>query len=355
MTGAHRESVQDRVAQARLYKFWNVPGWGTECADKLDLASSILADGKTSRLYKRLIYDDQIASSVSCYINTREIGGQFASQADAKPGVDQGREGHDEELVDSWTARPRPSSSRSDQRARLSRDRRIGGGGKSDLRPRAGLRRSPDSYKKTLAHEEAGGPVRHSTLSDGLILGPPLPALKPTARRQPKTSPGPRPSHLPALQQARGRQIMRGLRHASRAHFSCCSTRICSDQDGLDTLLAMNARRGHGSTAPDRDELAMPAPSTASILDTRRSPDSARDKLDQPRDLRDVILPAFPGDQRLQKLQIARITGRRPRPRVALQVFETRLQHRPSLRHPYRARLPTPWPITRQTEFHGPG
>lgn len=58
MTGSKREAVQDRVAQARIYKVWNVPGWGTACADKLDLVSSILADGKTSRLYKRLIYDD---------------------------------------------------------------------------------------------------------------------------------------------------------------------------------------------------------------------------------------------------------------------------------------------------------
>ncbi|MBP1660202.1 MAG: peptidase domain protein, partial [Candidatus Aminicenantes bacterium] len=68
-TGAHRESVQDRVSQARLYKVWNVPGWGTVCADNLDLASSVLSEGKTSRLYKRLVYDDQIATSVSAYVN----------------------------------------------------------------------------------------------------------------------------------------------------------------------------------------------------------------------------------------------------------------------------------------------
>ena len=37
MTGEHREAVQDRVPQARLYKMWNVPGYGTPAADYLRL------------------------------------------------------------------------------------------------------------------------------------------------------------------------------------------------------------------------------------------------------------------------------------------------------------------------------
>jgi zinc protease len=44
---------------------WNVPPFGIADADYLDLVSSCLGQGKTSRLYKRLIYDDQIASDVS--------------------------------------------------------------------------------------------------------------------------------------------------------------------------------------------------------------------------------------------------------------------------------------------------
>ena len=95
-TGSHRQSVQDRVSQARIYKIWNVPGWGTACADKLDLVSSILADGKTSRLYKRLVYDDQLATSVSAYINTREIAGDLPDpgRRPARRRARPGREGH---------------------------------------------------------------------------------------------------------------------------------------------------------------------------------------------------------------------------------------------------------------------
>ncbi len=42
----------------------------------------------TSRLYKRLVYDDQIATTVSAYLDGREISGQFYIIARAKPGGD---------------------------------------------------------------------------------------------------------------------------------------------------------------------------------------------------------------------------------------------------------------------------
>ena len=70
-SGTHRQEVQDRVPQARLYRVWNVPAWGSEDGDLLDLVSDILASGKTSRLYKRLVYDDQIATDVSAYVDLR--------------------------------------------------------------------------------------------------------------------------------------------------------------------------------------------------------------------------------------------------------------------------------------------
>jgi zinc protease len=88
MTGEHREQVQDRVPQARIYKTWNVPGYGTAEADYFRLASALLSSGKNSRLYKRLVYDDQIATQVGAYLDEREIGSQFVIVATAKPGGD---------------------------------------------------------------------------------------------------------------------------------------------------------------------------------------------------------------------------------------------------------------------------
>jgi zinc protease len=87
-TGTHRMVMQDRVPQARIYKVWNVPEWGSAEAIELNLVSDVLASGKTSRLYKRLVYDDQIATAASAFIFEREIGSLFIVQASVQPGGD---------------------------------------------------------------------------------------------------------------------------------------------------------------------------------------------------------------------------------------------------------------------------
>src|SRR5947209_14313590 len=71
MTGEHREAAQDRVPQARIYKVWNMPGYGAAEADRMRLVAGVLSSGKTSRLYKRLVYDDQIATQVAAYVDER--------------------------------------------------------------------------------------------------------------------------------------------------------------------------------------------------------------------------------------------------------------------------------------------
>ena len=87
MTGTQEQVAQDRVPQARLQETWNVPGSGTKDVSYLDLAGKILAGGKTSRLYKILVYDKQLASSISYYTDTREIASQFNIISNARPGV----------------------------------------------------------------------------------------------------------------------------------------------------------------------------------------------------------------------------------------------------------------------------
>jgi zinc protease len=87
MTGNHYQQAQDRVPQARIQKTWNVPGWGTAEVTYLNILLDILTNGKTSRLYKRLVYDEQLSSNVFAYIQQSEIGGQFNLFSDAKPGI----------------------------------------------------------------------------------------------------------------------------------------------------------------------------------------------------------------------------------------------------------------------------
>jgi zinc protease len=88
MTGTHRGTVQDRVPQARLYQVWNVPQYGSADADYLMLVTRCLAAGKVSRLYKRLVYDDQIATAVQATMDENEIGSQFYITTTARPGGD---------------------------------------------------------------------------------------------------------------------------------------------------------------------------------------------------------------------------------------------------------------------------
>ena len=82
-TGLHSQVMYDRVPQARIYKIWNIPGWGTEEADYLGLASAVLSSDKKSRLYNRLVYREQVASDISAFSYSSEIGGLFGIVASA--------------------------------------------------------------------------------------------------------------------------------------------------------------------------------------------------------------------------------------------------------------------------------
>ena len=83
-----RDVLYDEVAQARLTKSWNSPSFGEKDSVYLEIAARVLAGGKNSRLYQRLVYQDQIASSVGAAQTGLEIAGIFEIEAYAKPGVD---------------------------------------------------------------------------------------------------------------------------------------------------------------------------------------------------------------------------------------------------------------------------
>jgi zinc protease len=87
-TGETRQLVEDRVPQSKIQMIWNIPGYRNTDSMYLDLASDVLGSGKTSRLYKRLVYTDQSATNVAAYMDLREIGSQFYLEADVRPGAD---------------------------------------------------------------------------------------------------------------------------------------------------------------------------------------------------------------------------------------------------------------------------
>lgn len=76
-TGTHRQRAHDRVPAARLYKVWNIPGYGNQTATHLEMVASILGDGQNARLYQRLVCQDKTATDVSVDANLSEIAGLF--------------------------------------------------------------------------------------------------------------------------------------------------------------------------------------------------------------------------------------------------------------------------------------
>jgi zinc protease len=159
MTGTHRQILQDRVPQARIYKIWNVAEWGSPEADYLSLAASVLAEGKSSRFYKRLVYDERIATDVQAFVFQKEIGSQFFIQARPQPGGDLAavERAIDEELARFIREGPTPAELqrvKTQFRANFIRGaERIGGfGGKSDiLATNMVYAGNPDHYRTTLA------------------------------------------------------------------------------------------------------------------------------------------------------------------------------------------------------------
>jgi zinc protease len=87
LTGVTRKTMTDRVRLGRLYLGWLTPRQFAPGDAALDAASSILAGGKNSRLYKRLIYDTQMAQDVSAYQASGVLGSAFQIVATAMPGV----------------------------------------------------------------------------------------------------------------------------------------------------------------------------------------------------------------------------------------------------------------------------
>jgi predicted Zn-dependent peptidase len=84
-----RETRIDMVAGvplARVYVAWPSPPFFKPGDAELDLLAHALTGGKTSRLYKRLVYDMQIAQDVAAYQASAQLTSKFEITATAKPG-----------------------------------------------------------------------------------------------------------------------------------------------------------------------------------------------------------------------------------------------------------------------------
>jgi zinc protease len=103
-----RETIQDRVEHSKLVIAFHSPAHFQPGDAELDLLASILASGKSSRLYKSLVYRQSIAQNVEAYQASNQLSSMFVIEVLAKPGksLEQIEKAVDKELTDLLTRKP---------------------------------------------------------------------------------------------------------------------------------------------------------------------------------------------------------------------------------------------------------
>ncbi len=357
-TGSQRGTMQDRVPQARIYKVWNIPGWGTADGDYLNLVGDVLSSGKTSRLYKRLVYDEQIATDVSASIDLREIGGLFVIEASARPGTDLAtvEKAVDEELARFLAGGPTAAELRkvkTQHRAGFIRGvERIGGfGGKSDVLAQGEIFAGrPDFYQVRLDRVQRATPAQllasaKRWLADGVynLEVQPYPehqVAQAGADRSRLPEPGPPPAtEFPELQRAtlsNGLKIVLAPRAAiPQVRFDLLlDAGFAADQAGTPgtaslAMAMLDEGTSRRTSLQISDQLAQLGANlgTGSKLDVSSvSLEALKENLDTSLDIYgDVILnPTFPRTdfERLKKQRLAQIQQEKADPvGLALRVF----------------------------------
>jgi zinc protease len=104
ITAERRTVVTDTVQLPKVILAWlSPPAFSPGDADA-DVAARILGSGKSSRLYRELVYKQQIAQSVRCYNDSESLASMFECQLIAKPGVTPEKlEAEAEKIIDGFT------------------------------------------------------------------------------------------------------------------------------------------------------------------------------------------------------------------------------------------------------------
>jgi zinc protease len=87
ITQEKRITVTDEVELPRVYMAWLAPAYYSPGDADADMAAHVLGGGKSSRLYKKLVYEQQIAQDVDAQRYGLKLGSMLYIQATCKPGV----------------------------------------------------------------------------------------------------------------------------------------------------------------------------------------------------------------------------------------------------------------------------
>jgi zinc protease len=86
ITAERRRVIMDRVQFPRVYMAWLTPAIFKPGDADADITAGLLGGGRSSRLYKKLVYERQIAQDVSAFQQSLLLGSQFRITATARPG-----------------------------------------------------------------------------------------------------------------------------------------------------------------------------------------------------------------------------------------------------------------------------
>jgi zinc protease len=166
LTGVTKKTVTDKVQLPRIYLAWLTPPHFAPGDAALDMVADALAGGKNSRLYKRLVYDMQIAQDVTAYQASQALSSYFLVQATARPGhtVDELMKVIDEEIAKLQTQTPdaheTDRSINTIEASFFKRMEQVGGfGGKADqLNAYYTMTGDPDYFNEDLGRYRAMSP-----------------------------------------------------------------------------------------------------------------------------------------------------------------------------------------------------
>jgi zinc protease len=166
LKGVTKKTVTDKVQLPRIYLAWLTPQHFAPGDAALDMVADALAGGKNSRLYKRLVYDMQIAQDVQAFQASQQLSSYFLIQATARPGhtVDELIKVIDEEIAKLQTTTPdaheTERSINSIEASFFKRMEQVGGfGGKADqLNAYYTSTGDPDYFNEDLGRYRAMSP-----------------------------------------------------------------------------------------------------------------------------------------------------------------------------------------------------
>lgn len=87
ITTEKRQTVTDTVQLERVYFAWLTPKAYAAGDAEMDFAADVLGGGRSSRMYKKLVYEQQVAQAATCANESAQAASVFECEITARPGV----------------------------------------------------------------------------------------------------------------------------------------------------------------------------------------------------------------------------------------------------------------------------